>query len=63
MLEQATVENWADSARQQFDIVRAQASNWDEKLRTFTREQPLMALACALAGGYLLARLASRVRS
>lgn len=63
MIASATIQNWTNNTRKQLNQARAQASDWDLKLRAFAREQPLMALASALAAGYVLARVASRLRS
>jgi transposase-like protein len=59
MIEAQQVENWVDQARERLDITRERATEWDEKIRTFTRERPLSALLLAVSGGYMLARVFS----
>lgn len=48
---------WVGKARESIDEIRERAEGWDDRLRTFAREKPLMAVLCAVAGGYALARL------
>lgn len=48
---------WTDKARSTLDDVRVRAEGWDERVRTFASEKPLMAVLCAALGGYTLARL------
>ncbi|MEY4580575.1 MAG: hypothetical protein RL701_5278 [Pseudomonadota bacterium] len=50
---------WTDKARDTLDQVREQAGSWDDRLRTFAREKPLMAVLGAVLGGYALARLST----
>ena len=59
MIEAQKIEHWVDQARERLDVTREHATAWDEKIRTFTREQPLSALLLALTGGYVLARVFS----
>lgn len=51
--------DWVDKTRDTLDSVRSQAQGWDERLRTFAYEKPLAAVLCAVAGGYVLARLST----
>ncbi|MGH7805941.1 MAG: hypothetical protein ACREQJ_16455 [Candidatus Binatia bacterium] len=41
--------------------VREEAAEVDRRIRKMAREQPLLVLAMALAGGYLVGRLISRL--
>lgn len=50
---------WTEKARDTLDEVRERAEGWDDRLRSFAREKPLMAVLCAALGGYTLARLAT----
>jgi hypothetical protein len=61
MIEAQPIQELLGSARVQLDEVRERATQWDESLRRFTREQPLTAILLAATGGYLLARIASRL--
>jgi hypothetical protein len=61
MTEAQPIQEWLDSARGQIEEVREQATQWDESVRRFTREQPLAAILLAATGGYLLARIAARL--
>jgi hypothetical protein len=61
MTEAQPITEWLDSARGQLEEVRERATEWDESVRRFTREQPLAAVLLAATGGYLLARIASRL--
>jgi hypothetical protein len=57
MIEAQQIENWVDQARERLDITRESASEWDAKIRSFTRERPFAALLLAATGGYVLARV------
>jgi hypothetical protein len=50
---------WAGVSRNTLESVRERAEGLDTQLRTFAREKPLAAMLCALAGGYVLARLST----
>ena len=41
--------------------VREDVADLDRRVRTMAREQPLLMLAMALAGGYLVGRIVSRL--
>ena len=41
--------------------VREDVADLDRRVRTMAREQPLLMLAVALAGGYLVGRIVSRL--
>lgn len=51
--------DWVDKTRDTISHVTSRADSWDSQLRTFAREKPLAALLCAVAGGYVLARLST----
>jgi hypothetical protein len=55
----STPHEWVDKTRETFSQVASRADTWDTQVRTFAREKPLAALLCAVAGGYVLARLAT----
>ena len=59
MIQAEQLNHWVDQAREQLDVTRERASEWDGKIRKFTRDQPVTALLLALTGGYVLARLSS----
>ena len=61
MTEAQAIHEFLDQARGQLEEVREQATRWDESVRRFTREQPLAAVLIAATGGYLLARIATRL--
>ena len=61
MTEAQAIHEFLDQARGQIDQVREQATRWDVSVRRFTREQPLAAILIAATGGYLLARIATRL--
>lgn len=46
---------------ERLDGLREQADRADEAIRTFAREKPLLAIACAAGLGFVLGRLASRI--
>jgi hypothetical protein len=50
---------WVDKTRDTISHVASRADSWDTQLRTFAREKPLATLLCAVAGGYVLARLST----
>jgi hypothetical protein len=50
---------WTEKARDTLGQVRDQAGSWDERVRTFAREKPLMAVLCAVVGGYAIARVST----
>jgi hypothetical protein len=52
-------QDWAEVSRHTLENVRERAQGLDTQLRTFAREKPLAAMLCALAGGYVLARLST----
>jgi len=63
MIDAEHINDWLEQGREQFDQARERASEVDGKVRSFAREQPLLALLCAATGGYVLARLCSmRIR-
>ena len=49
--------DWVDRTKDTLSTVRTQAESWDSQVRSFAREKPLAAVLCAVAGGYVLARL------
>jgi len=51
--------DWVDKTKDTLDTVRTQAQSWDEQLRAFATEKPLAAVLCAVAGGYVLARIST----
>lgn len=55
----STTQEWVDKTRDTISHVASRADSWDSQVRTFAREKPLAALLCAVAGGYVLARLAT----
>jgi hypothetical protein len=55
----STALDWVDKTRDTIDQVASHADSWDTQLRTFAREKPLAAILCAVAGGYVLARLST----
>lgn len=59
MIDAEHINDWVEQGREQFDQARERVSEVDTKLRSFAREQPLMALLVAATGGFVLARLAS----
>jgi hypothetical protein len=59
MIEAEQVTHWVEQAREQLDLTRERASEWDVKVRKFAQEQPLTALLVAATGGYVLARLST----
>jgi hypothetical protein len=59
MIDAEHINDWMEQGREQFEQVRERASEVDSKVRSFAREQPVLALLCAATGGYVLARLAS----
>jgi hypothetical protein len=61
MIEPQATTQWLEQAREQIEEVRVQATRWDDSLRRFTREQPVAAILIAATGGYLLARIATRL--
>jgi hypothetical protein len=40
--------------------IRRDAADLDRRIRRYAREQPLLCLAMAMAGGYLVGRIVSR---
>jgi hypothetical protein len=52
-------QEWVDKTRETISQVTSRADTWDSQLRTFASEKPLAAVLCAVAGGYLLARLST----
>ena len=58
-MEAENVQEWVGKARDKLDDVRARTETWDERVREFAREKPLAAIFCAVAGGYVLARLSN----
>lgn len=55
----STTQEWVDKTRDTISHVASRADSWDTQLRTFAQEKPLAALLCAVAGGYVLARLST----
>jgi hypothetical protein len=55
----STTQEWVDKTRDTISQVASRADSWDSQVRTFAREKPLAAILCAVAGGYVLARLAT----
>ena len=56
----ATMRQVQDKMAGSMDDVRDIAGTVDGAIRDFAREKPLMAIACAVAAGFLIGRLASR---
>jgi hypothetical protein len=56
MQTESTAE-WVGKARESLDEIRERAEGWDDRVREFAREKPLVTVLCAVAGGYVLARL------
>jgi hypothetical protein len=54
-----SLQNGLDQAAQQFDRLRGELTTFEERARNLIQERPLACLFAALAGGYLLARLAA----
>lgn len=50
-------QDWTNKASETLHEVRESTERWDEKLRAFAHEKPLLAVLCAVVGGYTLARL------
>jgi hypothetical protein len=50
-------QEWTNKASETLQGVRENTERWDEKLRAFAQEKPLLAVLCAVVGGYTLARL------
>jgi len=51
----------ADQLNDRFKDASASLRDIDEQARTFVKERPFVALAAAVAGGFLLGRLLSRL--
>ena len=47
--------------RARFDDTRSQMSEADERVREFAREKPFVALGLAVAAGFVIGRLLSRL--
>jgi hypothetical protein len=59
IMEAENTVNWTAKAQDTIEELRTRADGWDVQVRTFAREKPLVAVLCAMLGGYTLARLAT----
>jgi ElaB/YqjD/DUF883 family membrane-anchored ribosome-binding protein len=55
-----TMRQVQDKMAGSVDDLRDMAGSVDGAIREFAREKPMMAIACAVAAGFLIGRLASR---
>ena len=56
------VEELAEAASARIGEIRSELGDAERRARALVQEYPLVALAAAALGGYLLARLISRAR-
>ena len=55
-----TMRQVQDKMAGSVDDLREMAGTVDGAIREFAREKPMMAIACAIAAGFFIGRLASR---
>ncbi|MCW5890825.1 MAG: hypothetical protein KIT14_09755 [bacterium] len=54
-----TLQNGLDQAAEQLERLRGELTTFEDRARSLIQERPLTCLLAALAGGYVLARLAA----